>query len=58
MLNKPVIDVGIVGYGAYVPRFRLAGTEISRVWEGKPCAGAGEGEVRAGVGRGHGHHEH
>ena len=39
MLNKPVIDVGIVGYGAYVPRFRLAGTEISRVWEGKPSPG-------------------
>jgi hydroxymethylglutaryl-CoA synthase len=24
--------VGIVGYGAYVPRFRLPGSEISRVW--------------------------
>lgn len=24
--------VGIVGYGAYIPRYRLAGTEIARVW--------------------------
>ena len=39
MLNKPAIDVGIVGYGAYVPRFRLAGTEISRVWTGKASPG-------------------
>lgn len=36
MLNQPVKPVGIVGYGAYVPRFRLPGTEISRIWsEGK-----------------------
>ena len=26
--------VGIVGYGAYIPRYRLPGTEISRVWTG------------------------
>lgn len=24
--------VGIVGYGAYVPRYRLPGSEVSRVW--------------------------
>ncbi len=29
--NRPV---GIVGYGAYVPRYRLPATEISRVWTG------------------------
>lgn len=29
---KPTRSVGIVGYGAYVPRFRLAGAEVSRVW--------------------------
>lgn len=32
MLQRPVIPVGIVGYGAYVPRYRLPGSEISRVW--------------------------
>ena len=33
---KPARDVGIVGYGAYVPRYRLPATEVSRVWmEGK-----------------------
>ena len=31
---KPVRDVGIVGYGAYVPRFRLPATEVARVWRG------------------------
>ena len=25
-------QVGIVGYGAYVPRYRLPGTEVARVW--------------------------
>lgn len=25
-------QVGIVGYGAYVPRYRLPGTEVSRIW--------------------------
>ncbi len=32
MLNQPNRPVGIVGYGAYVPRYRLPGSEISRVW--------------------------
>jgi hydroxymethylglutaryl-CoA synthase len=33
---KPARDVGIVGYGAYVPRYRLSASEVSRVWlEGK-----------------------
>lgn len=31
-LLKPDHPVGIVGYGAYVPRFRLPASEISRVW--------------------------
>lgn len=31
-LLKPNIEVGIVGYGAYIPRYRLPGTEVSRVW--------------------------
>src|SRR4030042_1040874 len=32
MLLKPIRDVGIAGYGAYVPRYRLPGIEIDRVW--------------------------
>ncbi len=35
MLNQPIQAVGIVGYGAYVPRFRLPGAEISRIWDGE-----------------------
>jgi hydroxymethylglutaryl-CoA synthase len=34
MLNQPIRPVGIAGYGAYVPRYRLPGAEISRVWSG------------------------
>ena len=31
-LLKPEKPVGIVGYGAYVPRYRLPAREVSRVW--------------------------
>jgi len=31
---RPDRDVGIVGYGAYVPRYRLPATEVARVWKG------------------------
>ncbi len=32
LLMRPDREVGIVGYGAYVPRYRLPGSEVSRVW--------------------------
>lgn len=39
MHEKPLRSVGIVGYGAYVPRYRLPGTEISRIWSGDESPG-------------------
>jgi len=37
-LLKPDRPVGIVGYGAYVPRYRLPAREVSRVWTGGQTA--------------------
>ena len=31
-LMRPIKAVGIVGYGAYIPRYRLPATEVARVW--------------------------
>ncbi|MEJ2304123.1 MAG: hypothetical protein P8Y14_21550 [Anaerolineales bacterium] len=31
-LLKPARPVGIIGYGAYVPRYRLPATEVARIW--------------------------
>ena len=31
-LLKPIRPVGIVGYGAYVPRYRLPASEVARIW--------------------------
>lgn len=31
-MAAPIAKTGIVGYGAYVPRFRIAAREIARVW--------------------------
>ncbi len=33
-LLKPNKPVGIVGYGAYVPRYRLPAREVARIWTG------------------------
>src|SRR5512140_2654856 len=33
-IMKPKRDVGLAGYGAYVPRFRIRAEEIARVWSG------------------------
>ena len=32
-LLKPSRDVGIVGYGAYIPQYRLPASEVARVWK-------------------------
>ena len=34
LLLKPDRPTGIIGYGAYVPRYRLPGSEVARVWTG------------------------
>ncbi|MGA9532372.1 MAG: hydroxymethylglutaryl-CoA synthase [Anaerolineales bacterium] len=33
-LLRPAKDVGIVGYGSYVPQYRLPASEVARVWKG------------------------
>ena len=38
-LLKPVKPVGIVGYGAYVPRYRLPAKEVARIWVGGRASG-------------------
>ena len=37
-LLKPSRPVGIVGYGAYAPRYRLPAKEVSRAWTGGTAA--------------------
>ncbi len=37
-LLKPSRKVGIVGYGAYVPRYRLPAREVARIWQGGQAA--------------------
>jgi hydroxymethylglutaryl-CoA synthase len=34
LLLKPAQAVGIIGYGAYVPRYRLPASEVARIWTG------------------------
>lgn len=33
-IQKPLREVGIAGYGAYLPRYRLPAGEVSRIWTG------------------------
>jgi hydroxymethylglutaryl-CoA synthase len=34
LILKPDRSVGIIGYGAYVPRYRLPASEVARIWTG------------------------
>ncbi|MCX6034516.1 MAG: hydroxymethylglutaryl-CoA synthase, partial [Chloroflexi bacterium] len=38
-LLKPSHPVGIIGYGAYVPRYRLPAREVARIWTGGRVSG-------------------
>ena len=38
-LLKPTRPVGIIGYGAYVPRYRLPAKEVARIWTGGKTSG-------------------
>jgi hydroxymethylglutaryl-CoA synthase len=38
-LLKPSNPVGIIGYGAYVPRYRLPAKEVARIWTGGKVSG-------------------
>lgn len=49
LVNKPARSVGIIGYGAYVPRYRLPGREISRVWQNDDSPGPIREKAVAGL---------
>ena len=38
-LLKPAKPVGIIGYGSYVPRYRLPASEVARIWAGGRVSG-------------------
>ncbi|MFH2102098.1 MAG: hydroxymethylglutaryl-CoA synthase [Chloroflexota bacterium] len=38
-LLKPSRAVGIIGYGAYIPRYRLPAREVARIWTGGRASG-------------------
>lgn len=46
---KPNRAVGIIGYGAYVPRYRLPGSQVSKVWEGTESGGPVKEKAVAGL---------
>ncbi|HOD44352.1 MAG TPA: hydroxymethylglutaryl-CoA synthase, partial [Anaerolineaceae bacterium] len=49
VLLQPNRPVGVIGYGAYVPRYRLPSTEVSRIWTGKASMGPVKEKAVAGL---------
>lgn len=45
---KPDRAVGIIGYGGYIPRYRIDGAEVERVWKGKSRPEGGSFKAVAG----------
>jgi len=48
-LMKSDRAVGIVGYGSYIPRYRLPGSEIARIWTGGLMAAPVREKAVAGI---------
>ncbi len=49
LILKPARPVGIVGYGAYIPQYRLPATEISRIWRDASMRGPVKEKAVAGL---------
>lgn len=49
LLMKPDRPVGFVGYGSYIPRYRLPASEVSRIWAGGKRAGPIKEKAVAGL---------
>jgi len=39
ILLKPKLPVGIIGYGVYIPRYRLPASEVARLWKAGESGG-------------------
>lgn len=48
-LLKPDAPVGIAGYGAYIPRYRLPASEVSRIWTDGKGGGPVKEKAVAGI---------
>ena len=46
---RPVRKVGIIGYGAYIPRYRLPAREVARVWKADTSGGLRGEKAVAGL---------
>jgi hydroxymethylglutaryl-CoA synthase len=46
---RPIRKVGIIGYGAYIPRYRLPAREVARVWKADTSGGLHGEKAVAGL---------